>query len=88
MFSFVYADGDKRVCRAERGVEFSHRTPCEETEGDCVCVPAYYADDVSYRREGSFIVAVAVIRANIVVYREEEISYLSGGEELALKKQP
>lgn len=88
VFSFVYADGDKRVCRAERGVEFSHRTPCEETEGDCVCVPAYYADDVSYRREGSFIVAVAVIRANIVVYREEEISYLSGGEELALKKQP
>ena len=88
VFSFVYADGDKRVCRAERGVEFSHRAPCEAAESDCICVPAYFADDVSYRREGSFIVAAAVIRANIAVYREEEISYLSGGEELALKKQP
>lgn len=88
VFSFVYADGDKRVCRAERGVEFSHRAPCEDATDECVCVPAYFADDVSYRREGSFIVATAVIRANVSVYRDEEISYLSGGEELALKKQP
>ena len=76
VFSFVYADGDKRVCRAERGVEFSHRAPCEGATDECVCVPAYFADDVSYRREGSFIVATAVIRANVSVYRDEEISYL------------
>ena len=88
VFSFVYADGDKRVCRAERGVEFSHRAACDEAVDECTCVPAYSAGDVSCRRDGSFIVAAAVIRADIAVYRDEEISYLCGGDNLAVNKRP
>ena len=88
VFSFVYADGDKRVCRAERGVEFSHRAACDEAVDECTCVPAYSAGDVSCRRDGSFIIAAAVIRADIAVYRDEEISYLCGGDNLAVNKRP
>ena len=88
VFSFVYADGDKRVCRAERGVEFSHRAACDEAVDECTCVPAYSAGDVSCRRDGSFIIAAAVIRADIAVYRDEELSYLCGGDNLAVNKRP
>lgn len=87
LFFIVYIDGEGRVCRAERGVEFSHRAPCEEADETCVCALYLSADDVSYRREGSNIVVSAVVCAAAEIYKEDEISYLSGGENLVLKKE-
>ena len=87
VFTIVYVDGEKRICRAERGVEFSHRIPCEEAVEDCFASLVLHVDDVSFRREGSNIIVAAVVRADADIYREDEFSYLTGGENLAVKKE-
>ncbi|MGN1052543.1 MAG: DUF3794 domain-containing protein, partial [Candidatus Scatosoma sp.] len=87
LFTIVYVDGEKRICRAERGVEFSHRIPCEEAFEECFASLVCKVDDVSYRREGSNIIVAAVVRADADIYREDEFTYLTGGENLAVKKE-
>ena len=87
LFTIVYIDGEKRICRAERGVEFSHRIACDEADEGCFATLVCKVDDVSHRREGSNIVVAAVVRADAEIYRDDEFSYLTGGENLAVKKE-
>lgn len=87
IFFIVYIDGEGRVCRAERGVEFSHRAECEEADEDSFCALRLTTDDVSYRREGSNLAFSAVVSATAEIYRDDEFSYLSGGKNLVVQKR-
>ena len=86
-FSIVYEDAEKRVCRAEKGVEFSARAVDED------CYPALSAravvavENVSVRREGASVYVTALLGADIALYGEETFDYLSGGE-LVCKREP
>ena len=85
-FLIVYEDSEKRICRAEKGIEFSARA---ENEG---CYPALTAraslslENLSTRREGASTYATALIGADISLYGEKSFDYLSGGE-LIVKRE-
>ena len=85
-FLIVYEDSEKRICRAEKGIEFSARA---ENEG---CYPALTAraslslENLSTRREGASTYATAFIGADISLYGEKSFDYLSGGE-LIVKRE-
>lgn len=86
-FLLVYEDAEKRVCRAEKGVEFTARATDERI------VPAYTAraelsvENLSARREGASVYLTALLGADIRLYGERSFEYLSGGD-LVLKREP
>ncbi len=86
-FSIVYEDAEKKVCRAEKGVEFTAAAKDEEI------VPAYTAkarlavENVAVRREGASVFVTALLGADIALYGEENFEYLAGGD-LILKREP
>ena len=79
-FLIVYEDSEKRICRAEKGAEFTARA---EHEG---CYPALTAraaltvENLSTRREGASIYLTALIGADISLYGEKSFDYLAGGD--------
>lgn len=86
-FLIVYEDAEKRVCRAEKGVEFTARAQ------DDRCFPALTArvavavDNVSVRREGASVFVTALLGADISLYGEQNFEYLSGGD-LVCRREP
>ena len=85
-FLIVYEDSEKRICRAEKGVEFSASVA---NEG---CYPALTArasltiENLSTRREGAGVYLTALIGADVALYGETSFDYLSGGD-LVLKRE-
>lgn len=85
-FLIVYEDSEKRICRAEKGIEFSARV---ENDG---CYPALTAraalsvENLSTRREGASVYATALIGADISLYGEKSFDYLAGGD-LIVKRE-
>ena len=79
-FSVVYEDAEKRLCRAEKGVEFSAVAKDER------CFPALAAraviavENVSVRREGASVFTAALLGADIALFGETNVEYLSGGD--------
>ena len=86
-FSIVYEDAERRVCRAEKGVEFT------ATHKDEFCFPALtarvaiYVENIAVRREGASVYAQALLGADISLYGEQTFEYLSGGD-LVLRREP
>ncbi len=86
-FSIVYEDAEKRVCRAEKGVEWA------ATVKDEGCYPALTAraavgcENITVRREGASVYATALIGADISLYGEQNFDYLAGGD-LIVKREP
>lgn len=86
-FSIVYEDAEKRICRAEKGVEFS------ATEKDDFVFPALTAraqvacENISVRREGASVYATALLGCDISLYGEQNFEYLSGGD-LIVRREP
>ncbi len=86
-FSIVYEDAEKRVCRAEKGVEFS------ASAKDDFCYPALTAcatvscENIAVRREGAGVYATALLGCDISLYGEQNFEYLAGGD-LIVKRDP
>ena len=86
-FLIVYADAEKRVCRAEKGVEFSARAEDER------CFPALTprvgvtVENLSVRREGASVYLTALIGADIRLYGDKNFEYLAGGDVIT-KREP
>lgn len=87
LFSVVYEDAEKRVCRAEKGVEFTARVQDER------CFPALSprafvaVENVSVRREGASVYVTALLGADISLYGEQSFEYLTGGD-LVCRREP
>ena len=84
----VYEDGNRKVCRAERGAEFYHKAEGNAVSPACFCKAALSVDNVSYRREGSGLYISVIIGADLPVYGGKQIEYLVGGEGVIAKKEP
>ena len=63
--SVVYEDADRKVCRAERGAEFSHRAENPAVTPACFARAAFRTDNVSWRREGSGLYISVIVGADI-----------------------
>ncbi len=86
-FLVVYEDAERKVCRAERGVEFTARA------ADEACYPALTpratvsVENVSVRREGASVYATALLGTDIALYGETRFEYLTEGD-LVCKREP
>ncbi len=84
----VYEDGERKLCRAERGVEFFHKAEGGLVTPACFAKVGYSTDNVSWRREGSGLYLSVFIGADIAVYGGKQAEYLSGGEGLIFQTEP
>jgi len=80
LLTLVYEDGDKNVCRTERGMEFSHRADDENCTPASRAFLSLSAIKISTRREGSGVYVTALIGADITVVADRSIDYVSGGD--------
>lgn len=86
LLCIVYEDGDKKVCRAERGAEFYHKAEDALVTPACFARTAFTCENVTWRREGSGLYVSVVVDADIGVYGSKQMEYLTGGEGLIVKK--
>lgn len=84
----VYEDSNRKICRIERGAEFFHKAENELVTPACFAKTALSAINVTHRREGSGLYVSVIVSADVCVYGGKYIEYLSGGEEIIVKKQP
>lgn len=85
LISIVYEDGDRKICRAERGVEFFHKTEGKEVTPACFVKAVFNSDNATFRREGSGLYLSVVVEAKLTVYGVRQMEYLLGGEGLITK---
>ena len=87
LLCIVYEDGNKKICRLERGAEFYHKADGAEVTPACFAKTQLVCENVSTRREGSGLYISVVVGAEIQVYGGKNTEYLAGGEGLTLQKQ-
>ncbi|MBR2903878.1 MAG: hypothetical protein IKC37_04450 [Clostridia bacterium] len=87
LLGVLYEDGSKRICRAERGAEFYHKASHAEIAPACFAKGEFSVQSVSHRREGASTYVSVVVDARIDIYKQAETEYLSGGEEIVVKKE-
>lgn len=83
----VYEDGEKKICRAERGAEFFHKAEGSDVTPACFAKTALSVQKINYRREGSGLYISVVVGADIAVYGAQQLDYFSGGENILCKKE-
>lgn len=87
LLGVVYEDGERNVCRMERGVEFSHRaadvniTPASIVHAELTVLSS------SVRREGASVYVSCVVEAAIEAKGEQRVDYLIGGEGLVCRSE-
>ena len=87
LFSIVYEDTERRVCRAEKGVEFT------ASAKDGRVVPAHtvraraQTENLSLRREGASLFVTALIGTDVAVFGEQSFDYLADGD-LVCRREP
>lgn len=85
--TFLYEGVDGKLCRAERGAEFFHKAEHPTIAVAHVPYGSLTVVNVKTRREGGQIVAVCVVEGEFSVHGERRLTYLSGGEDLLVKKR-
>ncbi len=87
VIGIVYEDGDKKICRAERGAEFFHKTEGGAVTPACFAKAAFSTENISWRREGSGLYISVIVDAELSVYGGKQMEYLTGGEGLFTQTQ-
>ena len=87
LLTVVYEDGDRKICRAERGAEFFHKAEGSAVTPACQAKATFTAENVTWRREGSGLYVSVIVDADVRVYGGKQMEYLSGGEGLIVKKE-
>ncbi len=83
----VYEDSERKICRAERGVEFFHKAEGNDVTPVCFAKMLYKAENIRFRREGSGLYISVIVGAEATVYGAKQMEYLVGGENLAIKEE-
>ncbi len=87
VLTIVYSDEEGKLCRMQKGVEFSHYLDGEDFAPAQVGVCALKCDKVTFRRDGSSFVISIVVAAHICVYEQGERAYLTTAEGAFIKNE-
>lgn len=82
----IYEDGNRKICRVERGAEFFHKAEGANVTPACFAKTALTVENTGYRREGSGLYISVVVGADVSVYGTKQIEYLVGGENLVVDR--
>ncbi len=85
IITLVYADEEGKMCRIQKGAEFSHFCDNDNLAPAQTAVCALSCDKTNVRREGSSFVVSAIITAQISVFAPAERTYISACEGAYLK---
>lgn len=88
IITVVYENSEKKVCRIERGAEFSHRVQNSAVTPASFATLRLQAENVNRRREGAGLYLSVVVGAEIHAYASTEANYLYDGEGLVVKRTP
>ena len=80
VLSIVYADEEGKLCRMQKGAEFSHSADDERLTPSHNCVCRLSCDKLTVRRDGSSFVVACVITADITAFERRERTYVSAAE--------
>ncbi len=80
VLTIVYSDEEGKLCRMQKGAEFSHFSDDTELTPSQTGVCTLACDKLSTRRDGSSFVISAIIGAEICVYARTERTYLTEAE--------
>ncbi len=86
LLCIVYEDGDRKICRAERGAEFYHKAENGLVTPACFAKTAFTIENITNRREGSGLYISVIVGANSCVYGSKQMEYLVGGEKVVVRK--
>lgn len=87
LLCIVYEDGARKICRAERGVEFFHKAENGLITPACFAKGVYNAENITWRREGSGLYISVIVGAELTIFGGKQIEYLSGGEGLVCQQE-
>ncbi|MGN0813119.1 MAG: DUF3794 domain-containing protein [Candidatus Coproplasma sp.] len=87
VLTIVYSDEEGKLCRMQKGVEFSHYCDGEEFAPAQTGVCSLKCDKVTFRRDGSSFVISAIVAASICVYEQGERSYVTAAEGAFVKNE-
>lgn len=87
IFTLLYSDEEGKLCRMQKGAEFSHFCDDDNLAPAQTAVCALSCERVSTRRDGSAIILSAVITAKIDVFAPAERSYVTSCDGAYLKTQ-
>ena len=88
IFTILYSDDEGKLCRMQKGAEFSHYCDGDDFAPAQTAVCSLSCEKVSFRREGSAIVLSAVVGAHIEVFAPAERSFIGACEGAYLKLKP
>ena len=87
LLCIVYEDGARKICRAERGVEFFHKAENGLITPACFAKGIYEAENVTWRREGSGLYISVIVGAELTIFGGKQMEYLLGGEGLICQQE-
>lgn len=76
--TLVYVDADGKLCRVQRGAEFTHFTDDDRLAPSQKCECTLRCDRVQFKREGSLYVVAVVAGAEIAVFDSAQRNYVAG----------
>ncbi len=79
-FSLVYEDGERHVCRSEKGVEFSAKAEVPACSPALTARVGLQTENISVRREGASVYLSVLIGADISLFGDKTFDYLTGGD--------
>ncbi|MDE6373802.1 MAG: DUF3794 domain-containing protein, partial [Clostridia bacterium] len=87
ILTIVYCDEEGKLCRMQKGAEFSHFADddCLASSHNAVCKLA--CEKTTIKREGSSFVIAAIITADIDVYARTDRAYIGGAEGAYVKTE-
>ncbi|MGN1104807.1 MAG: DUF3794 domain-containing protein [Candidatus Coproplasma sp.] len=87
VLTIVYSDEKGKLCRMQKGVEFSHYCEGDEFAPAQTGVCSLQCDKISFRRDGSSFVISAIVVASISVYEQGERAYVTTCEGAFVKNE-
>lgn len=87
VLTIVYSDEEGKLCRMQKGAEFSHYCDDDAFTAAYYGVCALKCDKLTFRRDGSSFVLSAIIAADICVYARAERNYLASAEGAFVKNE-
>lgn len=87
ILTIVYCDEEGKLCRMQKGAEFSHYADDEALAPAQSGVCRLTCEKTTIKREGSSFVIAAIIAADISVYARTERSYVCGADGAFIKTE-
>lgn len=87
-FTVLAATPEGGVISAERGAEFTHGAPCESAAPAQTADVKVRVEKVEWKKDGRALVLSAILSSEITLFVPAEISYLAGGEGVAVDLKP